>query len=302
MKWLGLAFATLLGLAALLAEGLVPVAAVGLVLIAALLVANGPGVPASFRPGVAAASKHGLFLAIVLLGFRLQWADLRAVGEHWMLLLPALLLPMAIAFVLRKRYGNTAVLVGIGTAICGASAIAAARPGLRADDDEVAAAVGTVTLLGAVGLVAYPALAWALQVPETAYGMWAGLTLHAVPQAVGAGFAVSAVAGGAATTFKLARVACLPIVLLATNSRGARVPKEVIGFLLAVLLANSGLLSPDFRFFLAALAKVPLVIAIGAIGLQTSLRTMRMGRALGMGLAVWLPTAALVLLLAWMQS
>lgn len=302
MKWLGLAFATLLGLAAMLAEDFVPLAAVGLALVAALAIANGPGLPAPLRPGVAVAAKHGLFVAIVLLGFRLQWRDVRAVGEHWMLLLPAILVPLVIAFALKKRDGNTAILLGIGTAICGASAIAAARPGLRADDDEVAAAVGVVTILGTIGLLAYPLLALLLPIPGTGYGMWAGLTLHAVPQAVGAGFAVSAAAGGAATTFKLARVACLPVVLLATNPGKTKVPKEVVGFLAAVLLANSGWLDPGFQLFLAALAKVPLVVAIGAIGLQTTLRDLRMGRALGIGLAIWIPTALLVLTLAWMQS
>lgn len=298
MKWLGLAFATCIAMAAMLLEGIVPLAPVAIALLATLTLANTAGTPPSFKPGLDWAAKKLLFIAIVLLGFRIRFADLRAIGDHWTLLVTAILVPLGLAWLLRKRFGKTGILVGFGTAICGVSAIAAARPGVGADDDEFAAAVGTVTILGALGLLTYPLVGWALDLQAESYGIWSGLTLHAVPQAVGAGFALGTVSGGLATTFKLARVAALPIVLVATNRKG-RIPTEVIGFALAVVLGNVGLFSSGVIVFLANLAKIPLLIAISAIGLQTSFASLQMGRTLAFGAAIWLTTSAFVL---WMTS
>jgi uncharacterized integral membrane protein (TIGR00698 family) len=298
VKWLGVAFATCIAVAALLAEAVTPLAPVAMALFATLAIANTAGTPSAFKPGLDWAAKKLLFLAIVLLGFRIRFADLRAVGDHWLILLVALAIPLILAWTLRGKVGKAGLLVGFGTAICGVSAIAAARPGVGADDDEFAAAVGTVTILGAIGLLAYPLIGWAFDLPVEVYGIWSGLTLHAVPQAVGAGFALGAVSGGLATTFKLARVAALPIVLLASNKKG-KIPREVIGFVAAVVVGNIGLFPAGIIFFLGSFAKIPLLIAISAIGMQTRFASLKMGYTMAFGAIIWLITSATVL---WMAS
>lgn len=280
MKWLGIAFATCI---ALLADLQGFMSGVVFALFLGILIANGPGTPGAMREGVAFAVKWALFAGIVLLGFRIDLQAILWIGNHWYLLLAAILPPIAVGLALRK-HGRTPLLIGVGTAICGVSAMAAARPVLGGDDEEFAEAVGVVTILGSIGLIFYPLLAPMLS-PHS-YGMLAGLTLHAVPQAVGAGFAGGAVAGSLATSAKLARVASLPVLLAVSgaNHKKLRFPPEVIGFFAAVLLANS--IMKDQAEMLGQHATTFLLLAFAALGLQTKLR-LRMGRALGWGAMAW---------------
>src|SRR5262245_51214040 len=100
---------------------------------------------------------------------------------------------------------KSALLVSVGTAICGGSAIAAAAPVLKADSEDTSVALATVFVLNGVALFLFPAVGHALHLSQAAFGLWAALAIHDTSSVVGAGLAFGPVALATATAVKLAR-------------------------------------------------------------------------------------------------
>lgn len=259
---------------------------VSAILVALLLgMAAGHVLPrARHQAGASWVVKHGLDVAVVLLGFGITLATARAVGLPGLALV-ALLVPATVGlFVLLGRLvrlrGHAPLLLGVGTAVCGASAVAAAAVAVRAKERDTAMALSAVGVLSSVGLVAFPLLGAAMGLDSTVYGAWAGASIHAVANAVGAGFALSPGAGEVATLVKLARVATLPLVVLALSlatqrARGEsrlRLPPMVWGFLIAALASNLFAWPDAVRDVVARLADVLFLVAMAALGLTTDLR------------------------------
>src|SRR6266700_3556718 len=110
---------------------------------------------------------------------------------------------------------KTALLIGAGTAICGNSAIVAVAPLIDAADEDVTLSVGTVNVMGLLLMFLLPLAGGVLKLSDEAFGVWAGSTIHAVPQVVAAAFAYSQKAGTLATLVKLVRVTLLaPFVIV----------------------------------------------------------------------------------------
>jgi uncharacterized integral membrane protein (TIGR00698 family) len=269
------------------------------------------------QPGVAFAARTLLRLGIVLLGVRLDARALLDLGP-WVLVGSALGALVAFgAIEVAGRAWRVPLelrrLVGIGTAICGASAIAAALPLVRptsADprDDAAAAqaatvAIGAISLLGTVGVLAFVAAdAW-LALPTALLAALAGATLQEVGQAVAAGTAVGGPDSELALLVKLSRVVWLAPALLALGAlgraaargsaasdatgravgsarggAGARpplVPGFVVGFLTLGLLTSSGVLPAPLVAASAVAGTLCTAAAMAAIGLGVD------GRALG---------------------
>jgi len=184
----------------------------------------------------------------------------------------ALILLMLLTRILRlpRKLG---VLLGVGTAICGGTAIVATAPVIEAEEKDVVFSVATVTLLGLIAMFTLPIIGHVLELSSKAFGVWAGLAIHQTPQVVAAGFAYSPSgapyspeAGQTATIVKLARVCLLaPVVFLIgvfyakqklkKTGVGERkkisylhlFPVFVLGFLAMALLKTLGLL-PDLTF------------------------------------------------------
>ncbi len=201
---------------------------------------------------------------------------------------------------------KTSILIGAGTAICGTSAIVAAAPLIDADDEEVTLAVGAVNILGLLLMFCFPLIAGMLHLSDAVFGVWAGTSIHAVPQVVAAGFAYSERAGALATLVKLVRVTLLApflftLVLIYSRRAGGRgyelrlskmVPPFLWGFLALALLATAQMI-PALQFHLAPWApgtirdlhiplgtvlvegsNILLTIVMAAMGLEVNLRTM----------------------------
>ena len=117
---------------------------------------------------------------------------------------------------------NTGLLISVGTAICGGSAIAAVAPSLRPRDHEVAVALATVFLLNALALFVFPAVGRALDLDEARFGLWAALAIHDTSSVVGAAAAYGDHALEVATTVKLARALWIVPVGLALGVWAAR--------------------------------------------------------------------------------
>lgn len=288
------------------------VAALGVLL--GVLVGNGVRLPPRFEPGVAFCAKQVLALSVVLLGLRVTMGDLLSIGAAGAVVVAlAVVGALAVALLLARPMGvprPIALLLGGGTGVCGVATIAALKEVVSADEREVTYAIGAITFLGSLGLLAYPAVQLlAAPLTEVTYGTFSGATLHSVPQAVGAGFAGGGTTAGAAATFvKLARVALLgPVVLgvallvqgRAGGARAAlRLPAEVWGFALLFALGSLVAIPPALLDPIVALDTALLVAALAALGLRTRFEQIRHTgmRPLLLALVTWLALVAAVLL------
>jgi uncharacterized integral membrane protein (TIGR00698 family) len=254
-----------------------PVEPVMIALFLGIVVSNLWTLPKLFQPGIKFSVKKLLPVGIVLLGARLHFGEMLKVGLTGLLLSGletvvalGLLLLLARWLDLPRKLG---ILLGVGTAICGGTAIVATAPVIEAEDKDVAFSVATVTLLGLLGMVALPVVGHLLDLSSKQFGVWAGLAIHQTPQVVAAGYAYSPsnaeyspIAGDTATIVKMARVCLLaPVVFLIglmharskareSSSAASRkinylglFPMFVLGFLGMALLNTLGLL-PELTF------------------------------------------------------
>ena len=284
--------------------GLPPLAQNGvspLTLAIVLGMALGNTVAAPYLPrigeGIAFSKGRLLRLGIVLYGFKITWAQLAFAG--W----PALFADVgvvcgtfALALWLGLRLGmerDTAALVGAGSAICGAAAVLAAQPVLKAKEADVGVAVATVVVFGTLAMFVYPLMA-ALLLPADGGGAWlgwgiyTGASVHEVAQVAAAGAAVNPQVADVAVITKMIRVLLLAPFLLAlpwlmrrfgggTAAQGGALalPWFALGFLGAVA-ANSLLpLPPTVRHALLTTDTFLLTAAMFALGLGTHWQSIR---------------------------
>ena len=247
-----------------------------------------------FEPGISYAVKKLLRYAIALLGLRIAFSDLVALGiSTAVLVVVAMVATVASGFLLARLLGREAgygALAGAATAICGASATLATAtvvPDYRTKSADIAFTVVMANGLSTLVMIAYPPLCAALGLSPQETGVMLGLTIHDMAQVVGAGYAVSESVGNTAVIVKLFRVfLLLPMVVLigAWFVRGgmgdaAKVPVPVFAVVfLGLAVVNSilpetalaGLYAP-VKSMLSEASKWGLLISIAALGLGTSI-------------------------------
>lgn len=220
----GLAATVAVAIAARFAHGLLPLGLqpvfgeVVLAVLLGLIIANIWTLPENLRPGVKFSFQTLLRVAIVLLGARLSLQQVAAIGGKALILIAIL---MTLALTLVHHVGRAAgipprlaALIGVGTAVCGNSAISATAPVINASDEEVSFAVATNTLFGTVAVFLYPLLGHLLHMSDAVFGTWAGTAVNDTSQVVAAGFAFSDPAGEIATAVKLTRNALMGVVIV----------------------------------------------------------------------------------------
>ena len=272
--------------------------------------------PPLLQPGIAFTGKKLLQAAIVLLGFGMNLFAVVRVGGQTLLLM---VFTLAAAFLAAWAFGrllrverNANVLIGVGTAICGGSAIAATAPVIGARDDEIAQSISTIFLFNIIAAFLFPALGHLMGMDDQAFGLWAGTAINDTSSVVAAGYAFSAEAGDLAVIVKLTRtLMILPITLtlaLWTARRSARqgstfsfrkiFPWFVLGFLAASVVGTFAPLPPALLAFLPQAGKFLIVMAMAAIGLNTNVvKLVKSGwRPLLLGLCCWAVLTAASLL------
>jgi len=210
--------------------------------------------------------------------------------------------------------GDTPLLISIGTAICGGSAIAAVASVIRPKDHEISVALAVVYVLNAVGLLLFPVLGHLFGLSEPVFGRWAALAIHDTSSVVGAGLAYGTVALAIATTTKLARALWIVPVTIVTavlrskddagRLRDVKWPWFILGFVAVAGLATwVPALAPYTQPAVAA-GRRALVLALFLIGLSLSPRALaKVGpRPLVLGIALWVVIAAVSLPLAMLAS
>lgn len=283
-----------------------PLGSSSLAILLGILCANLLPLSSRFTPGIRFCSRVILPLGIVLLGARLAFGDLMKVGLSGLLLSVVSISTCAVVILILVRLFSLPVklttLVGVGTAICGGSAIAAAGPAIDAEEQDIAWSIAAVALLGLMAMFLLPVVGHALGLETTAFGMWAGLTIQQTPQVVAAGLAYGGDAGEVATLIKLVRVTLLAPVVFFLGLLWARsgaceegrrvgwsklVPPFVIGFLAMAACRSLGwldfelpLLSNDAtptRILDAARGgdRIALTMAMAAIGIDTRFSSLR---------------------------
>ncbi|MFS0780699.1 YeiH family protein [Bacillus sp. 1P06AnD] len=181
----GIAFTFLIALIGfLLAKipGISMIGQMGCSIIIAVIYRQIWGYPNSIKSGIQFSSKILLRLAIILYGLKLNIAVLLSEGPL-LLLKDIFVIAFAILFMLwLSKYfkGNSKIslLLGIGTGVCGAAAIAATAPIVKSDDDETAISVGIIALVGTIFAIVYTLLRPILPLDATEYAIWSGLSLH----------------------------------------------------------------------------------------------------------------------------
>jgi len=216
------------------------ISALTLSIVLGMLVGNSfyPRMVDAAAPGVAFSKQNLLRLGIILYGLRLTFQDIGQVGIAGVVIDATVLSStFALSWFLGTRLFNldrtTAMLIGAGSSICGAAAVMAAEPVVRASADKVTVAVATVVVFGTFAIFLYPALyhlnaQWhLLSVSATAYGIFTGSTVHEVAQVVAAGHAISEQAATTAVIAKMVRVMMLApflVILSAYLSRSSAFP------------------------------------------------------------------------------
>ena len=268
--------------------------------------------PVRCQPGLQFTGKSVLQLSIILLGFGLDLGQVSRVGLGSLgVTITTLALALLAAWGLGRALripAKLALLVGVGTAICGASAIAAVAPIIRSDGHDTAFALSTIFLFNVVAVLVFPPLGHLLQISDEQFGLWPGTAINDTSSVVAAGYAYSHHAGDYATIVKLTRATLIPPVCLllaaamAWQARrqhaspgqppaglGKVMPWFIVGFVLAAALRSSGWLPAPLQNGLHAAGGLAMVLALAAIGLSADLRQMRAtgSRPILLGLGVW---------------
>lgn len=272
--------------------------------------------PAAWNAGVNFSARRLLRIAVAFYGLHISVQQIVDVG------LPGLTVSVAIVtgtLVLGTVLGqrllgldrDTAMLTAAGSAICGAAAVLAFEPTLRAAPHKSAVAVATVVLFGTLSMFFYPIayrLGW-LSLDTQALGIFIGGTIHEVAQVVGAASNIDPATTQVATIVKMTRVALLVPVLLVlslwlrskakdapddmqSRSTAFPVPWFAFGFLALALLNSTALLPTDAVQTLRAIDTFALTMAMTALGIETRFAHLRKAgprvMALGLILYVWL--------------
>lgn len=314
-----------------------PVIAIILGMIITLFMKN----KAPFAKGITFTSKKILQYAVILLGFGL---NLATIGEVGLTSLPIIISTIAtsliisfIMYKLLKMPSKTATLIGVGSSICGGSAIAATAPVIDADDEEIAQSISVIFLFNVIAALVFPTLGGLLGMTNEGFGLFAGTAVNDTSSVTAAASTWDTLHGTNgmvleyATIVKLTRtLAIIPITLVLAFVRMRREKKtntgsqtkvslkqifpmfilyfvlaSVITTIVTAFLANNaeGLSAANSIFgFLKQLSKFFIVMAMGAIGLNTNIVKLVKsgGKPILLGFTCWIAITAVSIVMQHM--
>jgi uncharacterized integral membrane protein (TIGR00698 family) len=255
-------------------------------------------------------SKFLLQAAVVCLGFGMNLREVVHAGRSGFVYTAisitfALSLGVLLGKMLQVRKTQS-LLISVGTAICGGSAIAAMGPVLEANEEEMAVSLGTVFVLNSIALLLFPFIGWSLHLSQTQFGLWAALAIHDTSSVVGAGAKYGATALAVGTTVKLARALWIVPLTVATamlkkSKTKVQWPWFILHFCVAAVLASyvPKFLPGSVGIFSALnkLGRSGLTVVLFLIGTGITRNTLRQvgTRPLIQGVTLWIVVASLSL-------
>jgi uncharacterized integral membrane protein (TIGR00698 family) len=285
-------------------------------IIIGIIINNVLGKPKNTLKGIGFTSKKILQWAIIVLGAGLSLTKVFQTGIDS---LYVMIFTLSAAFIAAYGFGKLMgvptklkSLIGVGTAICGGSAIAAIAPIIEADEMEVAYSISTIFLFNIIAVLIFPPIGHLLHFSDKAFGLWAGTAINDTSSVVAAGYAFSNVAGTYATIVKLTRTTMIiPIAIIFSIVVAYQKKKEsnqdntvnfsfkkifpwfILWFLVASLLNTLGLFKGNSIYYINTLGKFMIVMALSAIGLSSDFKKMiKTGvKPIFLGLIVWFTVA-----------
>jgi len=272
-----------------------------------------------FNNGIKFTSKKILQYSIILLGFEMNLFNVLKVGSQSLyIMLFTLSAAFLTAFFVGKALkleGKMTTLIGVGTSICGGSAIAATAPVIQAKDEDVAHAISTIFLFNIIAVFIFPALGHMLKMTDTGFGMWAGTAVNDTSSVVAAATAWSTAAGNNtalafATIVKLTRTLMIVPVTLVLAVYTAKKSKSesststykfskifpwfVLWFVLACIVNTFAGIPSQISHTLVEIGKFMITMAMVAIGLNTNIvKLVKNGlKPIFLGLCCWFAVAA----------
>jgi uncharacterized integral membrane protein (TIGR00698 family) len=275
----------------------------------------------ALQPGVKFASSRVLQFAVVLLGAQLSIGEVLRIGGET---LPVMLTTLVVCLVAAWGIGRLLrvssalrTLIGVGTGICGASAIAAVTPVIGAVSADVAYAMSTIFLCNIAAVFVFPLVGHALGLSQHAFGVFAGTAVNDTSSVVATATVYGRQATDTAVVVKLVRtLMIIPIVIglaglearrasreqLAAEDGSGRaggvrvfrlVPWFLIGFLVVVLLRTLGVLPAAAAPGFSTAATFLITVALAAIGVSTDFGALRRAgfRPMLLGIALWVLVA-----------
>ncbi|MFE8699533.1 YeiH family protein [Cytobacillus sp. FJAT-54145] len=251
---------------------------------------NTVGIRSSYHIGIQIVLKKILKLAIILLGLGLNLQMIIKVGQQSLLII---LTSVILGILLTVWFGRLlkldrtlTLMIGVGTSICGATAISCVKGILDAKDDETAYAISTIVVFNLIAFFSYPLIGHLFQFNATAFGIWAGTAVHDTSTAVAVGYAYGNEAGEVSTTVKLARTLfILPIMLVLpllmrgktqpTSMKGSlkqAFPWFILWFLLMSVLNTVGIIPESIAQLSNDIAKFLIIMVMAAVGLQVNVK------------------------------
>lgn len=277
-----------------------------------------------FNAGISFVSKKLLQLAVILLGFGMNLNTVFEIGLHSLpIIIATISTSLIVAYIMSKLLHssrNTSVLIGVGSSICGGSAIAATAPVIGADDDEIAQSISVIFLFNVVAALVFPTLGDAIGLSNEGFGLFAGTAVNDTSSVTAAASAWDSIHGSnvldTAVVVKLTRtLAIIPIMLVlgiyqaktSSESRGKIKLSSILPFFIilfvvcSVITTAATVLGVPAAFFspFKTASKVLIVMAMTAIGLNTDLKKIiKTGKSpILMGLCCWAAIAAVSLVM-----
>lgn len=280
-------------------------------------------------PGIRFTSKKILQYSIILLGFGMNFYNILQVGARSIYVLiftlsAAFITAYIVGRALRVE-GKLSTLIGVGTSICGGSAIAATAPVIQAKDEDIAHSISTIFLFNILAVLIFPSLGQIINMSDLGFGMWAGTAINDTSSVVSAGVSWSAMSGNDtaltfATIVKLTRtLMIIPITFVLAIYTSKKIKNEsndnnfnfikvfpwfIIFFIFAAIL-NTLLPIPEaLSDSLVALGKFMIVIAMSAIGLNTNLKRLISNgfQPIFLGLCCWFAVSIVSLIVQYFMN
>lgn len=299
-----------------------PVFAILIGMVLALLVPTEKSAP--LAAGVKFTSKKVLQYAVILLGFGLNLAQIAQVGLTSLpIIVSTIVTSLVVSYMLCRVLnipGKISTLIGVGSSICGGSAIAATAPVIEADDEEVAQAISVIFLFNVIAALVFPTLGGVLGLTNEGFGLFAGTAVNDTSSVTAAAAAWDGMHSGAntldaATIVKLTRtLAIIPITLAlafwqlrqarraggearSTFSLRRAFPTFIVFFVLASVATTVFSLPAAVTAPIKELSKFLIVMAMAAIGFNTDIvKLVRTGgKPILMGLCCWVAIAVVSL-------
>lgn len=238
-------------------------------------------------------------VAIVGLGFGMSIDNAIQAGKEGLLFtIITLVIVFFTGWLLYRAFGlhrKISYLISSGTAICGGSAIAAVAPLIKAKEEHISIAIGTVFILNAIALLVFPMIGNALEMSQHQFGLWSAIAIHDTSSVVGAAAQYGEEALEVATTVKLGRalwiipLSVFTAFVFQSSGKGIKIPYFILYFILAMVIASY---TPQFEEVysgISYLSKRLLVLTLLLVGMGLTAETIKKAglRSMLFGIALW---------------